>query len=320
MIPSDHFIYFYNEVFKFLQKQGPGALDLYYSRVADRQANFVLDTYRRDGLAGVRDYYHRIRIEENCDLDIDYSPECVRLRMNVCPSLSKALDSDGGACSVYCDHCPGWCMRVLASAGLWEVFDMISRTEPVCDEWIYTDRDLCLRKYREMVALRGPDLVRTNLDLKVPYITNRLSDSARFEYLGPNFKTAFGFLRTADLKSLPLGKVEIDGDRVFAYVSEPDLKPFGSGKCEAHRAYVDIHSPIAGPETIGMRTMRAEELALPFNEKDDYVLFDAKVEPLTLEPGEFVAFFPPIGGHSPGCTLGNDSRKNKKICVKVKVA
>ena len=320
MIPSDHFIYFYNEIFKFLQKKGPEALDLYYSRVADRQANFVLDQYRREGLAGVRDYYRRIRIEENCDLDIDYTPECVRLRMNVCPSLSKALDSDGGACSVYCDHCPGWCMRVLASAGLWEVFDLVSRTKPECDEWIYTDRELCLRKYRELVSRRGPDLVRTNLDLKIPYITNRISDSARFEYLGPNFKTAFGFLRSADLKSLPNGKMEIDGDRVFAYVSEPELKPFGTGKSEAHRAYVDIQSPIGGAETIGLVTLREKELALPFNVKDDYVLFESKVEPLTLLPGEFVAFFPPCGGHNPCCTLDKKPRKNKKICVKVKVA
>ena len=320
MIPSDHFIYFYNEVFKYLQKKDPKALDLYYSRVADRQANFVLDQYRRDGLKGVRDYYRRIRIEENCDLDIDYSPECVRLKMNVCPSLSKALDSDGGACSAYCDHCPGWCMRVLASAGLWEVYDLVSRTKPECDEWIYTDRALCRKKFEELVALRGPDLVRTNLDLTIPYLTNSVADSSRFEYLGPNFRTAFEFLRKTDLKTLPIGKVEIDGERVFAYVSEPELKPFGTGQCEAHRAYADIHVPIAGPEKIGLFTMREKELALPFNAKDDYVLLDAKAEPLTLAPGEFVAFFPPIGAHNPGCTLEKVAgRKNKKICVKVRV-
>ena len=320
MIPSDHFIYFYNEIFKYLQKKGPEALDLYYSRVADRQANFVLDQYRREGLAGVCDYYRRIRIEENCDLDIEFVNACVRLRMNVCPSLSKALDSDGGACSVYCDHCPGWCMRVLASAGLWEVFDLVSRTKPECDEWIYTDRARCKRKYRELVAKRGPDLVRTNLDLKVPYIANSIADSERFGYLGPNFKTAFAFLRATDLEALPAGKVEIDGDRVFAYVSEPELKPFGTGQCEAHRAYADIHSPIGGPETIGMVTLREKELALPFNVKDDYVLFSAKEEPITLLPGEFVVFFPPIGGHNPGCTAEGKPRKNKKICVKVKIA
>ena len=319
MIPSDHFVYFYNEVFKYLVKKGPKELDRYYRRVADRQANFTLDAFRRNGLAGVRDYYKRIRIEENCDLDIIEHPDCLCLRMNVCPSLSKALDSDGGACPQYCDHCPGWCLRVLAAAGIWDVYDMVSRTEPVCVEWYYTDRELCRKKYEELVAVRGPDLVRTNLDMQLPYLTNSVADSARFEYLGPNFRTAFAFLRKTDLSKLPTGKVEIDGENVFAYVSEPELKPFGTGKCEVHRAYVDIHVPIAGSETIGTFTMTEKELALPFNVKDDYALFEAKTEPLTLNPGEFAAFFPPLGAHNPGCTLEKAGRKNKKICVKVKM-
>jgi len=318
MLPSDHFIYFYNEIFKYLQKQGPKALDLYYSRVADRQANFVLDQYRREGLKGLKDYYERIKIEENCDLDIDYTPDCVRLKMNVCPSLSKALDSDGGACSAYCDHCPGWCMRVLASAGLWEVYDLVSRTKPECDEWIYTDREKCRRKYEELVALRGPDLVRNNLDLALPYIANKVSDSARFEYLGPNFKTAFEFLRKTDLASLKPGKIEIDGKKVFAYVSEPELKAFGTGKSEVHRRYADIQVPIAGPEAIGVHRMTDEDLARPFVEKDDYALFETKVEPIVLEPGEFLALFP-LGAHNPcsTCDPAAVGRKNKKICVKV---
>ena len=38
MIPSDHFVKFYNEIFKYLEKKSPGELDRYYARVADRQA------------------------------------------------------------------------------------------------------------------------------------------------------------------------------------------------------------------------------------------------------------------------------------------
>ena len=65
MIPSDHFVYFYNEVFKEIREQGAVALDRYYARVADRQANFTLDAVRREGLKGMYDYWERIRIEEN---------------------------------------------------------------------------------------------------------------------------------------------------------------------------------------------------------------------------------------------------------------
>ena len=35
MIPSDHFVRFYNEVFKFLAKAGPCELRRYYDRVSE---------------------------------------------------------------------------------------------------------------------------------------------------------------------------------------------------------------------------------------------------------------------------------------------
>ena len=54
MIPSDHFVYFYNEIFKELEKLGPEALDRYYARVADRQANFTLDAFRRETAAWIK--------------------------------------------------------------------------------------------------------------------------------------------------------------------------------------------------------------------------------------------------------------------------
>ena len=162
MIPSDHFVRLYNEIFKFLERQGPDALDRYYARVADRQAFFTLEAFRRDGLKGMYDYWSRIKVEENCDLDLTLTDGCLELKMNVCPSLSKVLDNDAGACRSYCDHCPGWVGRVLAQAGHFMVYDIVSRTESVCDMFIFADRARAEAKYAEHVALRGADLIRTN--------------------------------------------------------------------------------------------------------------------------------------------------------------
>ena len=321
MIPSDHFVYFYNEVFKEIREQGPAALDRYYARVADRQANFTLDAFRREGLKGMFDYWERIRIEENCQMETELDADHYRLRMTKCPSLAKALESAAGACPVYCDHCPGWVLKVFSMAGYWGVYDLVSRTEPVCDLWAYADRDFARRKYDELVALRGgTDLVKTNLGVIPPFVAGRLDDSARLEFLNPHFRTAFKFMRETDLSALPLGKVEIDGDNVFAFVSSPELKPFAERDCEVHRKYIDIHTPVVGEETFGSFTMTEKELALPFNEKDDYALFKAKVEPLTVRKGEFVAYFPPNGAHAPATYLGAEPPKEfRKICVKVKV-
>ena len=167
MLPSDHFVCFYNEAFKFLAERGEKDLDRYYARVADRQAYFTLDACRRDGLKGMYDYWERIRIEENCQMEAELTADSYHLRMLKCPSLTKALESDAGACPVYCDHCPGWVLKVLSMAGYWGVYDIVSRTECVCDLWVYADRELCRGKYEETLAKRGPDLVRTNLDVEL---------------------------------------------------------------------------------------------------------------------------------------------------------
>ena len=164
MIPSDHFVYFYNEIFKFLRERGQDELDRYYARVADRQAYFTLEAFKRDGLKGMYDYWERIRVEENCQMETELTADHYRLKMTRCPSRAKALESDAGPCPVYCDHCPGWVLRVFSMAGYWGVYDLVSRTEPVCELWAFADAALARRKYEELVALRGgTDLVKTNV-------------------------------------------------------------------------------------------------------------------------------------------------------------
>ena len=64
MIPSDHFVKLYNEIFKFLAARGQGELDRYYDCVANRQAFFTLEAFRRDGLKGMYDYWERIRLKQ----------------------------------------------------------------------------------------------------------------------------------------------------------------------------------------------------------------------------------------------------------------
>ena len=155
-----------------------------------------------------------------------------------------------------------------------------------------------------------------------PYIVGTIADSKYLDSLGPNFKTAFEFLRKTDLKALEVGRHEVDGDNVFVNVAETELKPFDEpGKTEAHRKYIDIQVPIGGKETFGVFTMSEKELALPFNEEKDCVLFDAKPEPVELNPGEFIIFLPPYGGHRPCCTLETPPPAfHKKAIVKVKIA
>ena len=151
-----------------------------------------------------------------------------------------------------------------------------------------------------------------------PHVVAKIVDSARYEALNPHFGKAFAFLRRADLADLKPGRYEIDGENCWAMVQEAELVPCAERKVEAHRRYIDIQSPITGPETIGLFTMDAERLALPFDAEKDFVLFAAKTDPVTLNPGEFAIFFPPAGAHAPGCRAKGGPKSIRKLVIKVK--
>ena len=68
MIPSDHFVRFYNEVFKYIVAKGPGEIRKYYDRVSKNQEYHCLDWFREKGLRGMYEYWEHIRVEENCDM------------------------------------------------------------------------------------------------------------------------------------------------------------------------------------------------------------------------------------------------------------
>ena len=149
------------------------------------------------------------------------------------------------------------------------------------------------------------------------HVIGKISECDRYADLNPHFAKAFAFLKHADLTSLKPGRYEIDGDNCWAMVQEVKLTPLADAKVEAHRKYIDIQSPITGPETIGLLTLSSAQLALPFNEKDDYVLFEAETHPVTLHPGEFAIFFPPSGGHAPG-HKAEGAKTIRKLVIKVK--
>ncbi|MCI5779578.1 MAG: hypothetical protein MR051_07190 [Lentisphaeria bacterium] len=155
MIPSDHFVRFYNEVFKFLD--GRDGLADFYCEISRHQDFHCLELFRSRGLQGVYEYYCTIRKEENCDMDIQLNGHELTLRMNVCPSLSKAMDNDAGLCRKYCLHCPGWVQPVYARAGLFEIYDVGDLEQPRCTEWIYDDREAAREKYRALAKTISPE-------------------------------------------------------------------------------------------------------------------------------------------------------------------
>ena len=163
MIPSDHFVRFYNEVFKFLDERG--GLQDYYQEISRHQELHCLELFRSKGLQGVVEYYGKIRKEENCELEIEQRDDCLISRMTCCPSLSKVLDSDAEPCLKYCDHCSGWSKPLYTKCGIYYVQNMLDRRVPACVSVRTESREIAERARQKFLQdASSPDLVNSNLD------------------------------------------------------------------------------------------------------------------------------------------------------------
>lgn len=140
MIPSDHFVRFYNEVFKALERKGRCHIVAYWRELGRLQTRELAARFRAGGIQACHKYWKRIRDEENCEADLKLTKNYFEFRMKRCPSLSKALDNDATPSALYCDHCMGWVEPVMKAARLYAVMDMESRSEPHCVFRVYHDR------------------------------------------------------------------------------------------------------------------------------------------------------------------------------------
>jgi YhcH/YjgK/YiaL family protein len=147
-------------------------------------------------------------------------------------------------------------------------------------------------------------------------ILDSLENAGLYESIHPRFKQAFDFLRSADLVSLPLGKVELDGKNLFVNVVDAAGKTPDVAKMETHDKYIDIQVPLTGTETMGwVAGNKLKEITEPYNSDKDITFFADKASNfIVVQPLEFAVFFPQ-DGHQPQLFEGTI----KKIIVKVLV-
>ncbi|MBP5284886.1 MAG: YhcH/YjgK/YiaL family protein [Kiritimatiellae bacterium] len=143
-----------------------------------------------------------------------------------------------------------------------------------------------------------------------------MKDRLAAESLGGRYAKALGFLRERDFASLAPGRYEIDGEMVFAIVSDNDLKDAGAmQRPEFHRRYADIHAPISGEELFGLPELPESVAKGPFDEEKDIAFFDAECPLAAVKPGEAL-IVPPLVAHAP-CLSRERGRRLRKAIVKV---
>jgi YhcH/YjgK/YiaL family protein len=130
---------------------------------------------------------------------------------------------------------------------------------------------------------------------------------------------AFIFLKNNDLTKLEVKRFDIDGNNLFATLSEYVSKDEADAKFEAHRKYIDIQYVISGKEVINVAPLTtAKEVVTPYDAaKDIEFLTFNKVVNYKAGPSNFFIFFPG-DAHRPGLKDGVNSPV-RKIVIKVKV-
>jgi YhcH/YjgK/YiaL family protein len=118
------------------------------------------------------------------------------------------------------------------------------------------------------------------------------------------------------LKNLPAGRYPIDGENIFALISEYKTKPESEGKLEAHRKYIDVQYVIDGEELMGYAPLNGQEILDPYKEENDIVFFTGDKSFTKVSAGMFAVFFPE-DVHMPGIASGKSSSV-KKLVIKVR--
>jgi len=130
---------------------------------------------------------------------------------------------------------------------------------------------------------------------------------------------AFIFLKTNDLTALEPKRYDIDGDNLYAPVSEYLTKNEEDARYEAHQKYIDIQYVVSGKELIGVAPMSQKKDVLEAYDstKDIEFLTVTGGENLLALPDRFFIFFPE-DAHRPGLKDGENSPV-RKVVVKVRI-
>lgn len=138
----------------------------------------------------------------------------------------------------------------------------------------------------------------------------------RYEGLGEALMKGLRFLAGTDFSGVAPGRVEIDGDEVFASVQEYETLA-DNDTPEAHRKYADIQYLIEGEEFVGVAPLEAMVEEVEAHPERDLWLYHGPTDRVRIGNGRFVVLFPE-DAHAPGIAVGARAPARKCV-VKVRV-
>lgn len=132
-------------------------------------------------------------------------------------------------------------------------------------------------------------------------------------------KKALDFLRDTRLQELPVGRIDIDGDTVFALVqSYQSRMEHHEPKFELHRKYVDVQYLVSGAEIMAWAMHDAFTQTTDYNQETDVMLGTIPADewtPVRFPVGRVIVFYP-TDAHASGLVV-DQPEDVKKVIIKV---
>lgn len=145
-------------------------------------------------------------------------------------------------------------------------------------------------------------------------IFDTLQNADRYVGLGSGLPAALKYLLETDLASLPVGRIDLNEDRLYALVQEYDTKPVEQGKWEAHRRYIDVQYVASGRERMGFANLSTMQLG-EYQPEKDFQALSGPANYVDVFAGALVIFFPE-DAHMP-CLCMEQPEPVRKVVLKV---
>ena len=150
-------------------------------------------------------------------------------------------------------------------------------------------------------------------------IYDKLENSDLYAAGNSNIQKAFNFLKNFN-PSQPDGRIEIQGNDIFALVMSYETRDGATALFETHKKYIDVQYIVSGAEqcdVVGLcDTLVVDK---PYDDDNDCALYKepAHYGSCVMTTGCFAVFYPQ-DAHRPNCHLTSINNV-RKIVVKVKV-
>lgn len=149
-------------------------------------------------------------------------------------------------------------------------------------------------------------------------IKNLAQEAGAFSAL---IKRGLEYLKNTDIAEMDSGKHIIDGDTMFAVVSDYAPEPRAARRAETHEKYIDIQYVHSGEEIIGCSFLSDKNEVLEnLLAENDVIFYKTTFDEIDvkLTAGSYAIVFPD-DIHRPGCSTGSNAEV-RKVVLKIKLS